>query len=419
MAYKHINPIGGSMMHPVDPFRRAARIATVELSEILRISEAAAALKRAGRDVISLGTGEPDFPTPPQVIEAAHAAAIAGETTYTATAGTTPLRQAIGAACARDNGYWPEPDEIIVSCGAKQVIFDAFFATLDAGDEVIIAAPYWTSYPDMVGVCGGTPVIVATTAESGFKITPDQLTAAIGAKTRWLLLNSPGNPSGAVYSQTELSALAEVLRAAPHVGIISDEIYQHICYVPFQSFRSAAPDLADRTLIVNGVSKSYAMTGWRIGWGIAPERLIQAMVAVQGQITSGASSVSQAAALAALSGDQQHLAERNDDFRARRNMVAGALNATGVIRAGSADGAFYLFPDCTATFGMTTPDGTEIADDAGFCTALLQAEGVALVPGRAFGVPGHFRLSYAYSRASLIEACMRIARFCSTLTAKV
>ena len=398
-----------------DPFRGSARIADVELSEIAQVSEAVAAMKRAGRDVITLGTGEPDFPTPRHVIEAAREAALRGETTYTPTGGTAALRTAIAATCDRENGFRPDAPEIIVSTGAKQVIFNAFFATLDPGDEVIMAAPYWTSYPDMVSVCGGRPVAVAAGAATGFKLTPDLLRGAITDRTRWLLLNSPGNPSGAVYSRDELSALADVLRDAPHVGIVADEIYQHICYVPFTSFRAVAPDLADRTLIVNGVSKSYAMTGWRIGWGIGPRRLIEAMVAVQGQVTSGASSVSQAAALAALSGDQQMLAERNDDFRERRDIVQAALNATGLLQCASADGAFYLFPDCTAAFGKTAPDGTRIEKDADFTSALLRAEGVALVPGRAFGLPGHFRLSYAYSRASLTEACARIARFCQSL----
>ena len=305
--------------------------------------------------------------------------------------------------------------EIIVCTGAKQVLFNAFFATLDAGDEVILAAPYWTSYPDIVTVCGGVPLVLPTSSETGFRITPEQLRAAITPRTRWLLLNSPSNPSGAVYSAADMEGLAEVLRDNTHVALISDEIYQHICYVPFTSFRVAAPDLADRMLIVNGVSKSYAMTGWRLGWGIGPKRLIDAMIAVQSQITSGASSVSQAAAVAALTGDQQLLAERCDDFLERRDIVAHALNATGMIRCGSADGAFYLFPDCSATFGKTAPDGTLIEKDADFCAALLRCEGVALVPGRAFGVPGYFRLSYAYSRASLVEACNRIARFCKSL----
>lgn len=398
-----------------DPFRRANRIADVELSEILIISEAAAEMKKAGRDIISLGTGEPDFPTPTPVIDAAHQAALAGDTKYTATAGTAELRKAIAADCERANGYRPELGEIIVCTGAKQVLFNAFFATLEPGDEVLVPAPYWTSYPDIIAVCAGQTVALPTTTTTGFRITPDQLRAAITPRTRWLLLNSPSNPSGAVYSAADLRALAEVLRDAPHVGVISDEIYQHICYVPFTSFRTVAPDLADRMLIVNGVSKSFAMTGWRLGWGIGPKRLTDAMVAVQSQITSGASSVSQAAAVAALNGDQQMLAERCDNFRARRDMVAAALNATSVIRCGSADGAFYLFPDCSGTFGKRTPDGKLIAADSDFCTALLHAEGVALVPGRAFGVPGHFRLSYAYSPASLTEACTRITRFCSSL----
>ncbi len=399
-----------------DPFRRSARIDAVELSEILKISELADALKREGRDIITLGTGEPDFPTPAPVIEAAHRAALAGETTYTLTAGTIALRDAIAAACDRENGYRPARAEIIVSTGAKQVLYNAFAATLDPGDEVLIPAPYWTSYPDIVTVCDGRPVILPTSAATGFRVTPDQLRAAIGPKTRWLLLNSPSNPSGAVYAHADLDALAEVLRAAPHVGIMVDEIYQHISYVPFRSFRAVAPDLAERTLIVNGVSKSHAMTGWRIGWGIGPKRLISAMIAVQSQITSGASSVSQAAAAAALTGDQQLLAERCDDFRERRDMTVAALNATELLRCPSADGAFYLFPDCTAAFGKRTRDGRTIATDADFCEALLAAEGVALVPGRAFGTPGHVRLSYAYSRASLREAATRIARFCASLT---
>jgi aspartate aminotransferase len=398
-----------------DPFRRSARIAAVELSEILKISELAEALRREGRDVITLGTGEPDFPTPDHVIRAANEAALAGQTSYTLTAGTRALQQAIATACRRDNGYVPETSGIIVCTGAKQVLYNAFAATLDPGDEVLIPAPYWTSYPDIVTVCSGTPVTLPTTAETGFLVTPDQLRAAIGPKTRWLLLNSPSNPSGTVYSRAAIEALAEVLRDAPHVGIMVDEIYQHISYVPFHSFRAIAPDLADRTLIVNGVSKSHAMTGWRIGWGIGPQRLISAMVAVQSQITSGASSISQAAAVAALVGDQQLLAERCDDFRARRDMVVDALNATGILDCPSADGAFYLFPSCARAFGRVSGKGRRIDSDADFCEALLEEEGVALVPGRAFGTPGHLRLSYAYSRASLAEATTRIARFCASL----
>ena len=398
-----------------DPFRRSARINAVELSEILKISELAEALQREGRDVITLGTGEPDFPTPSHVIEAAHEAALAGETIYTLTAGTIELRSAIAEACQRESGYKPEIGEIIVCTGAKQVLYNAFAATLDPGDEVLIVAPYWTSYPDIITVCDGKPVVLPTTADTGFRVTPEQLRAAIGPRTRWLLLNSPSNPSGAVYSKDDLEALADVLRDAPHVGIMIDEIYQHISYVPFHSFRAVAPDLADRTLIVNGVSKSYAMTGWRIGWGIGPKRLTAAMLAIQSQITSGATSVSQAAAAAALTGDQQLLAERCDDFRARRDMLAERLNTSGILQCDTADGAFYLFPDCTAAFGKITARGRRIETDADFCEALLEEEGVALVPGRAFGTPGHVRLSYAYSRASLNEASNRIARFCASL----
>ena len=398
-----------------DPFRRSARINAVELSEILKISELAEALQREGRDVITLGTGEPDFPTPSHVIEAAHEAALAGETIYTLTAGTIELRSAIAEACQRESGYKPEIGEIIVCTGAKQVLYNAFAATLDPGDEVLIVAPYWTSYPDIITVCDGKPVVLPTTADTGFRVTPEQLRAAIGPRTRWLLLNSPSNPSGAVYSKDDLEALADVLRDAPHVGIMIDEIYHHISYVPFHSFRAVAPDLADRTLIVNGVSKSYAMTGWRIGWGIGPKRLTAAMLAIQSQITSGATSVSQAAAAAALTGDQQLLAERCDDFRARRDMLAERLNTSGILQCDTADGAFYLFPDCTAAFGKTTARGRRIETDADFCEALLEEEGVALVPGRAFGTPGHVRLSYAYSHASLNEASNRIARFCASL----
>jgi aspartate aminotransferase len=391
-------------------------MASVGLSEIVKVSEAAAALKATGRDVISLGTGEPDFPTPAHVIEAAHAAALRGETKYTATQGTLPLRRAIGETCRRESGYHPMPDEIIVSTGAKQVIFNAFFATLDEGDEVILTAPYWTSYIDMVKVCGGAPKIVATSGDTGFRPSADALRAAITPRTRWLLLNSPGNPSGAVLSAADQAALAEVLREAPHVGIIADEIYQHISYVPFTSFRAVAPDLADRTLIVNGVSKSASMTGWRLGWGIGPAALIKTMVAVQGQVTSGTSSISQAAALAALTGPQDHLAIRREAFRKRRDLVATALNATGRLKCPLPDGAFYVFADCTPCFGLSTRSGARITDDAGFCAALLAQEGVALVPGRAFGLPGYFRLSYAYDEASLARACDAVTRFCASLS---
>jgi len=398
-----------------NPLRPARRMANVGLSEIVQVSEAAAALKSAGRDVISLGTGEPDFPTPPHVIAAAHSAALAGETKYTATQGTAALRRAIAQACQRDNGYAPTPAEIIVSTGAKQAVFNALFATLDPDDEVIIPAPYWTSYADMVTVCGGVVRGIATSGADGFRLRPEALAAAISPRTRWLLLNSPGNPSGAVLSAADQAALAGVLRAHPHVAVLSDEIYQHICYVPFTSFRMVAPDLADRTLIVNGVSKFASMTGWRLGWGIGPAALIKTMVEVQGQVTSGASSVSQAAAVAALLGPQDYIEARRAAFRKRRDLVAAALNATGRLHCPLPDGAFYLYVDCAPCFGLAARSGKCITDDATFCAELLAQEGVAVVPGRAFGLPGHFRLSYAYDEASLTRASAAIARFCASL----
>ncbi len=396
-----------------DPFRRAARLGAVELSEILRITELATALRAAGRDVIGFGAGEPDFPTPPHVIAAAHAAMLAGETRYAPTQGTPALRDAIAAGCGL--GERPGREQIIVSAGAKQVIFNALMATLDPGDEVAIATPWWTSYPDMVAVCGGRAVPVPTLPEEGFRLRPEALAAAIGPRTRWVLLNSPSNPAGAVLGPGDMAALAEVRRGAPHVGIISDDIYRHICHVPFASFAAVAPDLAARTLTVDGVSKSHAMTGWRIGWGIGPAPLIAAMVAVQGQATSGACSVSQAAAVAALTGPQDLLVERREAFRARRDAVVAALNLPGRLRLAPPEGAFYAFVDCRQSLGLRTPAGTVLADDAAFCEELLRQAGVAVVPGRAFGQAGHFRLSFACDEADLRRGCAAIAAFCQTL----
>lgn len=388
------------------PFRRAQRAAALSLSEIVRISEAARALQAEGKPVLTFGTGEPDFPTPPHVIEAAHQAALAGQTTYPPTQGTPALRQAI----ADQAGFECDPAQVIVSTGAKQVLSNAFMATLDPGDEVIVPAPFWTSYGDMFTLCGAKQVVVETSADTGFLLTPAALEAAITDKTRWLLLNTPGNPSGAMYSRAQLAALAQVLRCHPNVWIIADEIYQHIAYRPFTSFVSAAPDLADRTLIVNGVSKAHAMTGWRLGWGIGPAGLIKAMVAVQGQSTSGASSISQAAALAALTGPQDHLASRCAAFKHRRDRVVDALNAMPGITCPTPEGAFYVFPSCAGTFGRKCPDGRVIKSDADLCDYLLNEALVALVPGRAFGLPGHVRLSYAYSTENLTEGLARIAR---------
>lgn len=379
-------------------FTRADRIRGLDVSEIVQISEQAAALKATGRDIVSLSTGEPDFPTPAHVTQAAHQAALQGQTRYTANSGTQALRAAIAA----DAGVTAA--QVIVSTGAKQVIANAMLATLNPGDEVVMPAPFWTSYADIVSMAGGRPVVVPCPMETGFKLSPPALEAAITPRTRWLMLNSPSNPSGAVYSAAELRALAEVLTRHPQVWVLSDEIYRHLNYVPFTPFTEAAPSLSDRTLIVDGVSKAYAMTGWRIGWGIGPNPLIAAMGTVQGQVTSGASSVSQAAALAALTGDQSLLTTRREAWQARRDRVVSALNAIPGIECPLPDGAFYVFPRITAAM-----EAAGHATDTDFCRWLLQDHGVALVPGRAFGLPGHLRLSFAYSDTDLTRGLTRLA----------
>lgn len=375
-------------------FRRADRIQALELSEIVRITEKAAALRRDGRDVVSLSTGEPDFPTPDHVIAAAHAAALAGQTRYTATAGTPELRAVVAGL------HGAQPAEVVISTGAKQVLAQAMLATLNPGDEVIIPTPYWTTYSDIVAMAGGRGVIVPCPMAEGFKLRPEALEAALTPRTRWVMLNAPSNPSGAVYSPSEIADLAEVLRRHPQVWLLADEIYAHLSFVPFVSFAEAAPDLRDRMLIVNGVSKAFSMTGWRIGWGVGPVALISAMVAVQGQITSGACSVAQAAALAALTGPQDLLARRLAVLKARRDRVVGLLNAIDGIDCPVPEGAFYVFPSCAGVAG---------GDDTALCHDLLERAGVAVVPGRAFGLPGHFRLSFAYSEAALETGIARMA----------
>ncbi len=382
-------------MTKTDTFEPATRLDGLGLSGIVQISEQAARLKAAGQDIISLSTGEPDLPTPAFVIDRAHAAAREGATRYTPTAGTNELQQAI----ARDTAA--ETQKIIVSTGAKQVLANALLATLNTGDEVILPTPFWTSYADMVTLAGGIPVRVPCSMADGFKLSPDRLAQAITPKTRWLMLNSPSNPSGAVYAKQDLQALAQVLKGARHVWVISDEIYRHLSYVPFTSFRDAAPELRDRTLVVDGVSKAWAMTGWRIGWGIGPAPLIDAMTVVQGQSTSGASSVSQAAAVAALNGDRALLKERCDTYKARRDLVVGRLNAMPGITCRVPDGAFYAFPNCEDHLDANSTD-------ADVCAALLERAGIALVPGRAFGAPGHLRLSFAYSNDDLTRGLDRL-----------
>lgn len=385
-------------------FKRANRVENIEISEIVQISEMAAAMRREGEDIIALSTGEPDFPTPEPIITAAHEAALAGQTRYPATAGTPILRQAIA------DQTQVQAENVIVSTGAKQVLANAMLATLDAGDEVIIPAPYWTSYSDIVAMSGGSAKVVPCDMAQGFKLTPEQLEAAITPKTRWLMLNSPSNPCGAIYTVEDIRALAEVLARHPHVWVLADEIYEHLSYMDFASFTTAAPELTNRTLIVNGVSKAWSMTGWRIGWGIGPAALIKAMVAVQGQVTSGACSIAQAAAVAAISGYPALLAERRAVFAERRAFVVAALNNIEGISCPEPDGAFYVFPDIT---GLMELGG--FASDAVACQWLLQSAGVAIVPGRAFGLPGHARLSFAYGKSDLESGLARIASAVNSL----
>ena len=381
-------------------FRRAERIANLEISEIVQLSERAAAMRAQGRDVVALATGEPDFPTPENVIQAAHHAALFGKTKYPPTLGTPELR----AEIARQ--YAVTAANVIVSTGAKQVLANALLATVNPGDEVVIPAPFWTSYADMVKMAGGVPVVVPCSIHEGFKLSAQKLQGALTANTRWLMLNAPSNPSGAMYTEAEQRELAAVLADYPHVQILVDEIYALLSYTPFISFAKVAPELAERTLIVNGVSKAYAMTGWRIGWGVGPAEMIRALGAVQGQTTSGASSISQAAALEALTGEQSVLKERLSVLRGRREKVVSALNALPGMECLYPDGAFYVFPNIE---GAITAKG--FASDAEFCAALLNEMGLVLVPGRAFGLPGHLRLSFAYSDAELDDGLRRLKRF--------
>lgn len=382
------------------PFQRAQRLGNITLSEIVQVSERVVRLRGEGRDIVTFGTGEPDFPTPEHVIEAAHAAALAGKTRYTPTPGIPELRAAIAAIGGA------QASEVIVSTGAKQVIANAMLASLNSGDEVIMPAPFWISYADIVRLAAGTPVILPCPLEQGFKLTPGQLEAAITPRTRWLILNSPSNPTGAIYTREEIVALASVLEAHPQVWVLADEIYQHINYVPFVSFADAAPELRGRLLIVNGVAKTWSMTGWRIGWGIGPVDLIKEMATVQGQLTSGAGSVAQWASLAAIQGDPAIIEHRRRAFTARCAQVVAGLNAIPGIDCPAPDGAFYVFPSCQ---GVLAAAG-RFAGDAELCAWLLEHAGVAVVPGRAFGLEGHFRLSFAYAEDTINEGIARMAR---------
>jgi aspartate aminotransferase len=384
----------------------------------MAITAKARALKAAGKDIISLSAGEPDFDTPDHVKAAAIAAINAGETKYTDVSGTPALRKAVAAKFKRDSGIDYQPEEIIVSTGGKQVIFNAMLATVQSGDEVIIPTPAWVSYPDIVKLANGTPVFVPCGQNNGFKLRAEDLEAAITPKTKWLFINSPNNPSGAAYSAAELRPICEVLLKHPNVWIFTDDIYEKLSYDGFKpaTIVEVEPRLRDRTVTMNGCSKAFAMTGWRIGYCGAPVALIKAMDKLQGQSTSNASSISQAAAVAALNGPEDALHEMVKTYAARRDLVVELLNKAPGITCGKPEGAFYVFPSVHGCIGKTTPRGTAITDDETFVSALLEETGVAAVHGSAFIYPGHFRISYATSTSALQEACARIQKFCSSLS---
>lgn len=390
-------------------------LSRVKPSATIAVSQKARDLKAKGRDVIGLGAGEPDFDTPDNIKDAAIDAIKRGETKYTPVAGIPELRKAIAAKFKRENGLDYTPEQTIVGTGGKQILFNAFMATLNPGDEVIIPAPYWVSYPEMVSICGGTPVFVNTTLEANFKLKAEDLEAAITDKTKWFIFNSPSNPSGAAYSEAELKALTDVLVKYPHVWILTDDMYEHLTYGDFK-FKTPAevePKLYDRTLTMNGVSKAYAMTGWRIGYAAGPLPLIKAMDMIQGQQTSGASSIAQWAAVEALNGPQDFIGKNKAIFEGRRDLVVSMLNQANGINCPSPEGAFYVYPSCAGLIGKTAPSGKVIETDEDFVSELLEAEGVAVVHGSAFGLGPNFRISYATSEAQLEEACKRIQRFCA------
>ena len=396
----------------------AERLQRVKPSPTIAVTMKAAELKAAGKDVIGLGAGEPDFDTPANIKAAAKAAIDKGETKYTAVDGTPALKKAIAAKFKRENGLDYAPNQISVGTGGKQVLYNALMATLNPGDEVIVPAPYWVSYPDMVILAEGTPVEVACSENQGFKLTAEALAAAITPKTKWLILNSPSNPTGAAYTKADLRALADVLLKNPHVWVMTDDMYEHLVYDGFEfaTIAQVEPKLMDRTLTVNGVSKAYCMTGWRIGYAGGPAPLIKAMQAIQSQSTSNPSSVSQAAAVEALNGPQDFIAANNEVFKARRDLVVKMLNEAKGLRCPVPEGAFYVFPSCAGTIGKKTPQGKVIETDTDFVTYLLESVGVAVVQGSAFGLAPYFRISYATSTEALKDACMRIQKACAALT---
>ncbi len=392
-------------------------LSRVKPSATIAVSAKARELKAEGRDVIGLGAGEPDFDTPDNIKAAAIEAINRGETKYTAVPGILELREAIVEKYKRENDLTYKTEQVIVGTGGKQILYNAFAATLNAGDEVVIPAPYWVSYPDMVLLNGGEPVFAEASIENNFKLTPEALEAAITPKTKWFIFNSPSNPSGAAYSRDELKALTDVLLKYPDVWVLTDDMYEHLCYGDFEFVTpvQVEPKLYDRTLTMNGVSKAYAMTGWRIGYAAGPVELIKAMTKIQGQSTSGTCSIAQWAAVEALNGPQDFIAERRDAFQARRDLVVSMLNQANGIECPMPEGAFYVYPSCKGCMGKTTEGGKLLETDEDFVTALLEEEGVAVVHGSAFGLGPNFRISYATSTEALTDACERIQRFCSSL----
>lgn len=396
----------------------SATLTRVKPSPTMAISTLAQEMKAAGKDVIGLSAGEPDFPTPENIRAAGIRAIEEGKTRYTAPDGIIELKEAVCAKFKRDNGLEYTPKQISIGTGGKQILYNALMATLNPGEEVVIPAPYWVSYPDMVKLAGGEPVIVPAGIETSFKLTPEALEAAITPKTRWFIFNSPSNPTGAGYAWDELKALTDVLMRHPHVWVLTDDMYEHLAYDGFEFCTPAQvePALYDRTLTCNGVSKAYAMTGWRIGYAGGPEELIGAMRKIQSQSTSNPCTISQWAALEALTGTQDFIAPNNEIFRRRRDLVLEGLRAIDGIECPTPEGAFYVYPSIEGLIGKTTAAGTTLDNDEAFATALLEEAGVAVVFGAAFGLSPAFRVSYATSDEALQEACKRIATFCAALT---
>jgi len=398
------------------PFLSAA-LDRVKPSATIAVTDKARALKAAGRNVIGLGAGEPDFDTPANVKLAAIRAIEAGKTKYTAVDGMPELKDAVIGKFQRENGLAYKPNQVIIGTGGKQVLYNALMATINPGDEVIIPAPYWVSYPEMVALAGGESVPIVCTAESGFKLRAADLEKAITPKTKWIILNSPSNPTGAAYTRAELKAITDVLVKHPHVWVMTDDMYEHLVYDDF-AFTTPAqiePKLYGRTLTVNGVSKAYCMTGWRIGYAGGPAELIKAMATIQSQSTSNPSSIAQWASVEALNGPQDFIPAHNKVFKERRDLVVSMLNQANGIDCPRPEGAFYVYPSCAGTIGKTAPSGKKIASDGDFVTELLEAEGVAVVQGSAFGLGPAFRISYATKTSDLEEACKRIQRFCGNL----